>query len=309
MAFDQQRLTVCANKAPVAAIMREVARKTGVRVIGLRRPLGTTSRQFTAASLDSGLKMLLEGMDYIVIGDLSLQQGTPLIWIRGKSQLNAGRQQPGDRDAQPFSVAEDLESGEGYDPGMAAMNGGALPEAEVEESPLENDPGQKFVKLEASIQQGDEQALAAAVLDSDPALQTNAHEALKAVDPEAAKDALLAALNSDVASTRLQALQLLQQSSQDDARAYLAALEKSLGDSDEQVRIAAVQGLVRMGGPEEMSYVRQALHDSDPAIRLVVITSAGSQDRSLLSTALNDPDEAVRGAAAELLQEPQNTAK
>jgi HEAT repeats len=309
--WEQPKVTVCASQAPVSDILREIARKTGIRVLGLKRTFGVTSLQVTGVSLDSVLNVLLKGVDYIVVGDLSLEQGTPLVWIRGKSPSNGGLQQgsQAQTDRLPASADEEPASEAEIDSAVAAVTGGTLPEAEAEDTQSEKDPTEKFVKLEAAIREGDEHALAAAVLDSDPALQTNAHEALKAVDAEAAKDALVAAMDSDLASTRLQALQLLQQSSQDDARTYISALEKSLADTDEQVRIAAVQGLVRMGGPEEMSFVRQAFKDTDPAVRLIVISSAGSQDRSLLSSALEDSDETVRGAAAELLKEIQNSGK
>ena len=301
--WQEQRLSLCANKAPVSTVLREMARKTGVQVLGLQRPLGATSIQLTAVSPEVAFARLLEGLDFIVVGDLSLRHGTPLIWIRGESHLGANPQPAANFAAESV----DTQAGE-----VSAANGIELQSYVVatdDEGQPEGDPTVKFAKLQDSIQQWDEQGLAAAIKDSDPVLQGNAHEALKAMDPAAAEKALVSALGSDDVSTRVQALQLLQQSEPNDTRTCISAFEKALSDNDAQVRIAAVQGLERLGGPEEMSFVRQAFKDPDPAVRLMVISGAGSQDRSLLTTALDDSEEAVRGAAAEMLKEIQNSGK
>ncbi|HET7440706.1 MAG TPA: hypothetical protein VFJ47_05335, partial [Terriglobales bacterium] len=47
--WQEQRLTVCANKVPVSTLIREIAKKTGVRVVGLNGPLGVISIQLDGA--------------------------------------------------------------------------------------------------------------------------------------------------------------------------------------------------------------------------------------------------------------------
>ena len=146
-------------------------------------------------------------------------------------------------------------------------------------------------------------------MDSDPIVQSSAYEALKTLDTEAARKGLLSAAESDQASIRIGAIQLLQQGDFAEDRAYLSVLSQALKDADEQVRMAAVQGLAKADGPEEMSYLRALLHDPDPAIRIAVISKLGATDKSILSAALEDSDEAVSATAASLLQSENEQKK
>lgn len=307
--WTNQQLSICATTIPVTAVLREVARKTGLRMHGLEKPLGTTSLQLEKVPLQSALNALLEGVDFIIVGDLSHSLETSQLWIRRESHVaHKGMIRLPARDlsesgvsVEANAVAEQMDSGERLDE--------SEPEAEEVQQTFELDPTEKFDSLASSITKRDQEALATAVLDSDPVLQSNAYEALKSVNADAAKEALFAAAESEQPSTRLEALQLLQQSGLTDDRSYLTTLNNALGDSDVQVRMAALQGLARLDSPEAMSYLRPLLHDPDPAIRLMLISSVGAKDKSLISTALQDGDEAVSSAAASLLQEVQNEDK
>jgi hypothetical protein len=307
--WTNQQLTICATKVPVTAVLHELARKTGLRIRGLEQPLGATSLQLENVPLESALNALLEGVDFIIVGDLSHSLETSELWIRGESHIanHKGVRLPVRNMSESVVPAEAHAADEQTDSGERIAE--LEPEAEEIPQRFDLDTTEKFDSLASSITKRDQEALATAVLDSDPVLQSNAYEALKSVNADAAKEALFAAAGSEQPSTRLQALQLLQQSGLTDDRSYLTTLNDALGDSDVQVRMAALQGLARLDSPEAMSYLRPLLHDPDPAIRLMLISSVGTKDKSLISTALQDGDEAVSSAAASLLQEIQNEDK
>jgi HEAT repeat protein len=164
--------------------------------------------------------------------------------------------------------------------------------------------------LETSSQLGDTEVLQKAILDPDLAIQKASFEALAASDPAGAVDSLLRAAHSDNADMRVQAIELLVEVFPVDPGSALSALRGALADKDASVKAAAIQALATQGGAEATALLRQALHDSDPSERLLVIQSVAqtAEGLPLLQEASSDMDEAVRAFASGWLTPPDSEA-
>ncbi len=263
------RLSVTAEETPLAQVLQEVARQTGLEARGLERLQEKVSVRFSSLSLREGLQKLLAYVNYVILEKKSFQG-----------------------DTQPVLV---LASGRRTTPSTGER--GEKPE---EDPVVEEDQGRRLAALYASVQQGDSEALQKALFDRDQVVQATAYELLAKQDPEKAVAVLLEATKSDQPGTRLQALQLLDQSGQAEARVALSALDSALGDEDVTVKGYAAQALVERGTPEAMVHLYRALHDPDPSFRMMVVevVAGKEQGRQMLQAALRDDNEAVRSMAA-----------
>jgi len=263
------RLSVTAEETPLAQVLQEVARQTGLEARGLERLQEKVSVRFSSLSLREGLQKLLAYVNYVILEKKSFQG-----------------------DAQPVLV---LASGRRTTPSTGER--GEKPE---EDPVVEEDQGRRLAALYASVQQGDSEALQKALFDRDQVVQATAYELLAKQDPEKAVAVLLEATKSDQPGTRLQALQLLDQSGQAEGRVALSALDSALGDEDVTVKGYAAQALVERGTPEAMVHLYRALHDPDPSFRMMVVevVAGKEQGRQMLQAALRDDNEAVRSMAA-----------
>ena len=263
------RLSVTAEETPLAQVLQEVARQTGLEARGLERLQEKVSVRFSSLSLREGLQKLLAYVNYVILEKKSFQG-----------------------DTQPVLV---LASGRRTTPSTGER--GEKPE---EDPIVEEDQGRRLAALYASVQQGDSEALQKALFDRDQVVQATAYELLAKQDPEKAVAVLLEATKSDQPGTRLQALQLLDQSGQAEGRVALSALDSALGDEDVTVKGYAAQALVERGTPEAMVHLYRALHDPDPSFRMMVVevVAGKEQGREMLQAALRDDNEAVRSMAA-----------
>jgi len=75
------RLSVSAERAPLAQILREVARRSGIEVQGLDGLQEPVSVRFADLPLRKGLERLLAQRDYAILGDLSLPGGKPPVRV------------------------------------------------------------------------------------------------------------------------------------------------------------------------------------------------------------------------------------
>lgn len=87
-----------------------------------------------------------------------------------------------------------------------------------------------------------------------------------------------------------------------------STLEAAFADRDADVRGQALQALAIRGGGETMEYLKQALRDPDPSVRIVAVERVEAKDQGidLLQEALTDADETVRSLAASRLSEAGN---
>lgn len=169
----------------------------------------------------------------------------------------------------------------------------------------EDDGARRLAALHRAAQHGETEQLRAALMEPDQAFQLTAFALWAARDPHGAVAAVVDATQSGQPDTRIQALQLLAHSDQTDARTVLAALEVALGDAVLPVKNSAVQALAEQGGPEALRLLREAVHDPDPAVRMMVIESVNREELTLplLREAMADDDETVRAFAAFKLEQ------
>ncbi len=79
--WKAERLSVSAERAPLAQILREVARRSGIEIQGLDALQELVSVRFADLSLREGLETLLAQRDYAIVGDLSLSGGKPRVRV------------------------------------------------------------------------------------------------------------------------------------------------------------------------------------------------------------------------------------
>ena len=81
--------------------------------------------------------------------------------------------------------------------------------------------------------------------------------------------------------------------------ANLPAFRQALTDKDPTLKEVAIQALAGEGGPAALDLLREAFHNSDPAVRLMVIENVGSIPEAFpfLQEASRDADTLVREAA------------
>lgn len=289
--WNKGRLSVSAENAELSQVLREVARQTGIRIRGSQDVGQRVSIHLSEVSLEKGLKALLDGVDYAVLGDISSPekarsaQVVVFAWLAAPDSNRAANSNAATDSAQKARAAI-----------IARRRAGSVDEASQQDKAL--------AAVEAAAAKGDLEALSKAVQSSDPAVQSQAFEELSKLNPQAALDALSNALKSDEPAQRLQALQLLDQSDQADNDTIVSAMGQALNADDPSVKDYAIQALARRGGSQEMDLLRQAMGDPDPAVRLMVLESVGQETEALplLQQAVNDSDPSVSAAANQLLK-------
>jgi hypothetical protein len=279
--WNKGLLSVSAENAELSQVLREVAHQTGIRIRGSQDAGQRVSIHFSDVSLEKGLKALLDGVGYAVVGDISSPE-------KARSAQVVVFGWP----ASPDST--------GVQKVKATVT---RPRASPEEEPTSRQD-KALAAVEAAAAKGDMDALSKAVQSSDPAVQSQAFEEMSKVNPQAALDALSNVLKSDEPAQRLQALQLLDQSEQADNDTVVSAMSQALNADDPSIKDYAIQALARRGGSQEMDLLRQAMGDPDPAVRLMVLESVGQETEALplLQQAVNDSDPSVSAAANQLLK-------
>lgn len=280
--YKQDRVSVVAEAIPLAQVLREVAQRAGIEILGSEKLQESISVSFSGLSIHEALQKLLVSVNHLVIGDKPPQGGTKPMRV-----LIVGRRSEASlQSAQPEAIRneEELEEelGEVVNPEKA--------QKEYEK---------RLKAVEASAQAGDEQALRQALLDSEPLVQARALELLAAHDREKIAAHLIDLTKTSQPQTRIQALHLLSESELADEETIVSSLGDALVATDENVKAYAIEALAKRGGSEAMTYLQQAFRDPDPKIRRMVVENAAPQDAQgvLLQEARWDPDETVRSFA------------
>lgn len=285
------KISLSADGAPLAEVIREVTSRTGTKALGLNTLTGNVYADFSGLNLPQAFQKLLYNVNYALIDrkPAGTQKGSSsallVIFSRNLDESDPGLEEVMGQDAgQPQQAATLAEKVAGRNP---------------------RTPRQKrAAEIAEMAKQGDKEGLQKALFDGDPTIEGMAFEALAKQDPAAALNAAVEAAKSDQASTRLSGLQLLDQSGLADESTMLSMLHDATSDPDMQVKAYAIRALGAHGGPDAMEYLRQALADQDPTVRLLVVQSAGQGQEGIpiLQQALADSDESVRNAAAMWLQ-------
>ncbi len=276
------RLTLTAENAPLSQILEELQRQTGLELRGANQLRGRISIHLSNVTLSDGLRALLQGCNYAIIDHLAVAKGGPRPYLYLFGYV-ANRH-------------NDVSNGVAKSTGKSG--------AVKKQTELGEGRGQ-FVLVDGRAELFDEQALRKGVRDDDPDVQGRAVEALAQKNEGAALEELLAQSHSDQVASRLQALQILDQTRWVDEATVLSALEKALGDEDPSVRGFAIESLATRGGSVAMDYLSKALNDPDPSVRAMVVESVAQRDEGLplLQQAASDSDESVSTSAAALLKQ------
>ena len=98
--FTQGHLSVSADGAPLSQILREVARRTGVRIVGADGLQDATSVRLSNLSVSDVLRRLLGGMSYVLVEEGSPQGRTRTTLARVFDEGPPTRPFPGAAPAQ-----------------------------------------------------------------------------------------------------------------------------------------------------------------------------------------------------------------
>jgi HEAT repeat protein len=237
-------LSVNAEKAPLAHILREITRQTGLQVETTEKLEKLVSVHSSRVSLIKGLQDLLAGMDYVIIGDASRQvQPIRLMIFEGS-------------------------------PIVMDTNGGT--------PASEDGQATKLLQISASSSHQDTQELQKAVQDPNPLIRSKAFEALASLDSAEAVDALLNVAKSDQPNLRLHALQLLAQNNDANEGTVLSLLQEALKDTDRMIQGYAIHALAKRGGSVASTFLREALRNPDPSVRAIVIENLSQRQEGRL---------------------------
>ena len=286
------RLSIDADGASLSAVLKEVARQTGVEIQGIEQLQHPVFPHLSAVPLAEALQKLLGEVNHAIIGDLF----TPALLPSVRVVIL----EPGAEGAEKERIQ--LER---------APEVGSFRRASAARMPVDRsgwtEQQKRQADLEESIQQQDQSALQKALENHDSSIAGVAFEALLAQDHNGAIAALLGESKNDDTQLRLQALQLLDQSGEVDERTVLAALHDALKDEAMNVRQYAVQALARQGGPEAMSYLETAFRDADPTVRLAVLQTVAGKEAasSILQEGLSDSDPMIQAQAKFWLQQKE----
>jgi HEAT repeat protein len=263
-------------------VLQVLSRQAGIVVTGSQGLRDPVYGHFTGVELRPALQGLLSRLDYAIIAGpagLTVPRGMRVVIF--KNGLGSGT---ATILAKPSKWA-------------AAAN------SEPQEA--------KLKAIQEANKAGDRETLRKYLQDVDPAVQSAAFDALALQDKDAAVSGILASVRSGTDTmTRLQSLQLLDQSGVADESTMVSALRDVLRDSDPSLSAYAIQSLAGRGSADALDALSDGLHSDDASIRLMVVESM-AQTRAgipLLREAASDPDEAVSNAAATLLKQIETAA-
>ncbi|HEX2341927.1 MAG TPA: HEAT repeat domain-containing protein [Vicinamibacterales bacterium] len=267
--WREARVSVHADSAPLTELLREVARQTGVQIVGSERVEGTYSGDFVDRPLVEGLELLLEDVNYLMaVREPSDATTRPTIRIWLHSRRSAG-------DALPTPLASPEASSEGNQdsPESAQVEDPPPSQAVDAEDGGGHDEPESADPDEAHVQQLEragffDDATPSLLIDTarskNAVLRAKALRVLTERDPSMAADVLAAAVSDTDATVSSAAAELLGQVDGLEVRERLGSL---LQNPDPVIRFTALELLRRRPDPDILSYVQRALHDENAAIR------------------------------------------
>jgi len=278
--WQEERLSVIAENALLADILREVTRQTGLKVKNAENLREKISIRFFGLPLQEGIHKLLTSMHRVISEEKSRQ---------GESHLAA---------------TPTIEQ-----PAMRSIKDGIEDDAGVLEEAVLNDPNpnSRLTSIQKLIRNEDgslEDILEAASKDLDPSIRQFAYRYLYKVDKEKAADILFQDSSSPDSDIRMTAIE---SSSQLLGIEATEILHDATEDNDPYIKQMAFEQLAQMKADQGMEVIRERLFHADPEIRIMAIEAMASKGeefaREVALSALDDNDELVRGKAKGLLNE------
>lgn len=256
VAWVDARLSVSADAAPLATVLREVAHQTGITIVGLEHVEGTFTGAFVDRPLVDGLELLLADRNHLIAGSRAARGGTDVgVWLtpRGGADRPADlpTAAPGDR-ADTAPVADAIVE----EPGDVEAAEPAAPD-EIDLRRLESSGF--FDSATPSL-------LADTAHAPEAAVRAKALRVLTERDPSMAVDVLAGAMSDASSVVRGAAAEMLATVDGPDAQDSLGSL---LQHADPVVRYTALELLRRRAtDPRVLPYLQQALGDENEAVRL-----------------------------------------
>jgi hypothetical protein len=294
------RLSVRAEETPLADVLAEIARQTGVQILGAEDLRESLTLGFSNVALEDGLRRLLAGLSYVIVEPAAPQgKARPTeIWLLGRGRTGpgaVGATGGGDRgrDVGPLTAASDATAE--HPPGARLRSFLADP-----------DPGIRRFAVERLGEVGEPWAfsrLVAALHDESAGVREKAVTALGEYGPEAVDPVMMLLQTETGLEVRVAAAELLGRFG---GPPGVGLLEGMLVDSDPRLRRTAAQALARTGGAEASQALRTAALDQDATVRTAALDGLGifgaeTDPTAAIEDALARDDDAVRAAAAALV--------
>jgi len=257
--WEHERLSVHADSVPLALLIKEIAKRTGLRVRGAESQNQKADVNLQNLSLEEGLSLLLRGVNFAILEEQTPegQTVTTLLLISDSASRSANGTEIRNRTTSMEQRDAEHRLEETYE---AAESGNV-----------------RVLEQVASLTGFD--ATKAVALDL-----------LSQKDPESAAEIALRAASVPDVGQRVMGLQAL---AHIDSAASIRALGDALNDSDAGVRQTALVGLSQQTGPEAASFISRAATDPDPTIRAVakeLLGAAQPQEQSVASESEPDSD-------------------
>ena len=273
------KLSLDAENVPLSRVLEAVSTETGAEITGGAELGGPISVHIAETELIQALRELLTGVDY------AISAGAPVTRVLIISKRKEPARTAPAADPAPSQPAE--------------KEGGEAPAPPAD--PAENN----LAAIETAATGRDNTALKAYLGDGDTAVQASAFQALATQSKDAAIESLAAEIQDTTQPNRLQALQLLVQSSGASQPVIMDTLRDALRDPDPAFNAYAIQTLAGYGNADAMEALTAAFHGMDAATRLTIVQSVASTQAGLplLQEAASDSDATVSAAAKDLLKQ------
>ncbi|MGO9058636.1 MAG: HEAT repeat domain-containing protein [Candidatus Binataceae bacterium] len=246
--WQQERLSVSADGAPLARVLLEVARRTGLELRGASVLRRNADVHFSGLPLRDGLKKLLASVNSAIVETPSGPQTRRHLIV----VVLAG----------PSDWQTNVQSNAGAD-------------AHEGQSVAETGP-QLLARLHRAAEERDLDALRKTAANGDRVAQAVALQLLSRLDPDQAESLAAAASRSPDLNRRLTSLQVL---GDIDSEAAVRALGAALSDSNTAARQAAVTGLIGQSSPDAVTFLTQALEDRDASVRMLALDFLAQKPR------------------------------
>ena len=290
--WNGRGLSVIAEEAGLAEILRAVEQATGVEVLGADAVDETVSLRFSDLPLDEALRRLLARVNHLLVEDESPDPGAPRlsVWILGAGSAatrapvaRIDQRSPHD---QPWGPIPDLAT--------------------------EPDPEMRRWVVKRLAERTDAEALDAlvrALEDPDPDVRQDALGALGQYGRTALEPIKALLSREKSATVRAAALGMLGQVAGDEAAPLL---RRMLTSRDSRVRLAAVEALGRADETTAREALSVGLRDKEPAVRMAAVRTLAlyvgeHAVKDALDQGLIDADEAARALGGSLLDKSRQS--
>ena len=275
--WQQKRLSLVAENAPLPQIMLAIANKTGMEVHGLEFLIGTAKVKFSKLPLALALKALLPNASYLLQEPTGSKDNHPVLSVLSYNPGN------------PAQTTTDNSSDTSANSTKVPATAGYVPV--------------QYRNLYAYAEKGNIQALKQAIKKGEPTSQFIATQLLAQKNPGMASELAAETAKSADPNRRLNAIQAL---SELDNNRSTKALGAALQDPDLGVRNAAVLGLHNQTSTNAVALLAGALQDEDASIRILaldLLAEKGTEGVAGINEALASNDPQLREHAQELLQQ------